>query len=75
MDGGPMPKPEGVSIGDGKAESATTAAPARDAPQRRQAVFFAKLWYPQPFSPHFQSPARKGTTPLPPRIWPLPPIP
>lgn len=31
-------------------------------------TFLAKLWYPQPFSPHFQSPAWKGTTPAVPGI-------
>jgi hypothetical protein len=44
-------------------ESAISAACARLAPHRKHDTFFAKLWYPQPSAPHFQSPARKGTFP------------
>ena len=62
MDAGVLKPPE---------ESAIRAACARLAPQRRQLTFLAKLWYPHPSDPHFQSPARKGTVPdiVPERDW------
>lgn len=44
MELGPMPNPAGGSMGEGNAESATTAAPERGAPQRKQLMFLAKLW-------------------------------
>ena len=43
MELGPMLNVDGGSIGDGNAESATTAAPDRGPPQRRQLMFLAKL--------------------------------